>query len=146
MIRSFIDPHAKSIRRALWSFLILATALAPVGARAAQPGVSEVRPSGRPVSTEAQRLTDLADPRVRPTLPGRLNRPGRDADGTFRICVSTEGRVTDVKVIAASDPQVRDGWIDPIRRWRYRPASVDGKPIASCHLTHVRVRAPIGDR
>jgi hypothetical protein len=94
MIHHFMNRMAR--RRALGTALVLVTALAPnQRAHARQPA------AGAEIAgpTEAERLTDLRDPRFQPTLPRVLNRPG------------------------------------------YRPAGVDGKPIASCHLAHIRVRA-----
>jgi hypothetical protein len=88
-----------------------------------------------------QRLSDLNDPRFRPTLPPSLNRGGIVVWGLFRICVTATGRVKDVKVLKSADPQVDHGWSEIIQRWEYRPYSIEGRPVAFCHAARIEVRS-----
>jgi protein TonB len=80
-----------------------------------------------------QRLSDVNDPKFRPTLPPFLNRPGNTVRGLFKICVSTDGHVSDVKLLKSADPAVDQDWANVIRRWEYRPFTVNGHPTPFCH-------------
>ena len=73
-------------------------------------------------------LTDLNDGRFRPSLPPPLNSAGIAAHGVFRICLSEAGRVSHVEAVKATDPLVNERWMKVIRRWQYRPLSIDGRP------------------
>jgi outer membrane biosynthesis protein TonB len=88
-----------------------------------------------------QRLSDLSDPRFRPTLPPALNRPGTTVRGLFRICVSVGGQVNEVKVLRSADPLVDGEWTTVIRRWQYRPFTLNGRPTAFCHPLLLEVQS-----
>jgi protein TonB len=89
----------------------------------------------------SQRISDLEDPRYRPVLPAILNRPGMVVRGLFRICVSVQGQVTDVKIVRSADPMVDNDWTTVIRRWQYRPFTLDGRPTPFCHPLMLEVRS-----
>jgi protein TonB len=104
--------------------------------------IVEVAPVLLPPSVgTSQRLTDITDPAFRPALPPGLNRAGMAVRSLLRICVSIEGTVTDVKFIRSGDPAVDRGWEATIRRWRYRPFMVQGRPTPFCHPLMLEVRA-----
>ena len=88
-----------------------------------------------------QRLSDLTDPQYRPSLPPALNRPGMVVRGFFKICVSREGQVSDVKMLNSPEPEVANGWTTVIRRWQYRPLTIDGKPTRFCHPLMLEVQS-----
>jgi protein TonB len=90
-----------------------------------------------------QRLSSLDDPRFRPTLPPSLNRRGIVIWGLFRICVTSAGRVKDVKVLKSADVLVDGSWSEIIHRWEYRPYSIEGHPVAFCHAARIEVRSPL---
>jgi outer membrane biosynthesis protein TonB len=90
-----------------------------------------------------QRLTDLSDPRYRPTLPPSLNRSGMTVWGIYRICVSAAGKVKDVKVIKSADQLVDNSWCEIIHRWEYRPYSIDGRAVPFCHAARIEVRSQL---
>jgi hypothetical protein len=87
-----------------------------------------------------QRISDVTDPRFRPSLPGTLSRSGMMLWGLFRICVGADGHVTDVKVLKSADPMVDGEWINVIRRWEYRPFSIEGRAVPFCHASRIEVR------
>jgi periplasmic protein TonB len=89
----------------------------------------------------AHRLTDLNDPRFRPSLPPSINRPGMSVWGVFRICVSANGQVEAVNMVKSADPLVDNDWMAKIRTWRYRPYSVDGRPVPFCHPARIVVNS-----
>jgi hypothetical protein len=45
--------------------------------------------------------------------------------------VSKEGQVTGVKMLSSADPAVASEWTTVIRRWQYKPLTVDGAPPTS---------------
>jgi len=83
----------------------------------------------------------LNDPRYRPSLPAQLNRAGMVVWGLFKICVSIDGRVTDVKVVKSADALVDGSWIEKIRTWQYRPYSINGRPVPYCYPMRLEVRS-----
>src|SRR3954470_8927978 len=96
-----------------------------------------------PTIGNGQRLTDLNDPRYRPTLPPQLNRGGMVVWGLFRICVTTSGRVKDVKILKSADALVDNSWTQVIHRWEHRPYSSAGRPVPFCHAARIEVRAAL---
>ena len=92
-----------------------------------------------PIIGTGKRTTDIEDPRFRPTLPQALARPGTTVWGLYKIWVSAEGKVTDVKIIRVADPLVDPDWISKIRLWEYRPYSIDGRNVPFCHATRIQV-------
>jgi protein TonB len=118
------------------------TAAAPPPPPKAKP--VEMAPIMLPPSIgTGQRLSDLNDPRFRPTLPPALNRAGMVIWGLFRICVATNGHVKEVKVLKSADALVDQTWSDIIGRWEYRPYSIEGRPIPFCHAARIEVRAQL---
>jgi protein TonB len=88
-----------------------------------------------------QRISDINDPRFRPSLPPALNRAGMVQWGLFKVCVSAQGKVSSVTVMRAADPLVNDDWIAKIKSWEYRPYSVNGRPVPFCSPVRVQVQA-----
>jgi periplasmic protein TonB len=113
------------------------TSVAPSTAPVPPPPPVNIAPS----VGAAHRLTNLEDPRYRPTLAPTLNRPGISIWGIFRICVSADGRVSGVTMLKSADPLVDQDWMAKIRSWQYRPYSVDGRPVAFCHPARIVVNS-----
>lgn len=89
-----------------------------------------------------QRLTDPTKPPYKPTLPADLNKVGAVYWGLFKICVAATGEVTHVNVIRSTEAAGLDQrWIATMKTWRYRPYSVDGKPVPFCHPVRLQVKA-----
>jgi periplasmic protein TonB len=90
-----------------------------------------------------QRLSDLSDPRYRPSLPPQLNRAGMIVWGLYRICVAVDGRVENVRVLKSADQLVDDRWVALIRSWEYRPYSIEGRAVPFCHAMRIEARAAL---
>jgi hypothetical protein len=89
-----------------------------------------------------QLLSDVRnDPRFKPTLPPDLNYAGMRVWGLFKICVDTDGDVASVSVLKSADPLVDAPWMAKMRRWRYRPYTINGEPVPFCHPMRVEVRS-----
>ena len=50
-----------------------------------------------------------------------------------RVCVSTDGRVTDAQILRGAGPGIDQQIPVFVKRWRYRPLIVDGRPTAFCY-------------
>ena len=61
---------------------------------------------------------------------------GKPFDFMARVCVSTEGNVTEVSPVT-EEPD--DALLRYMRTWKYRPYIVDGRALPFC--THVRIRS-----
>jgi protein TonB len=116
-------------------------AVATVAPRPRPMPAPEPRPVTLPPSiASAQRLTDINDPRFRPSLPAPLNRAGVMLWGLFRVCVGADGNVTSVAVLKTAEPQVDGDWARVIQTWQYRPYAIDGHPMPFCHTMRLEVR------
>jgi TonB family protein len=43
--------------------------------------------------------------------------------------VEIDGHVGPIRVIRSAHPVVDAAWVEAIKKWRYRPATLNGKPI-----------------
>ncbi|CCW16871.1 Ferric siderophore transport system, periplasmic binding protein TonB [Sphingobium indicum BiD32] len=83
------------------------------------------------------------DPRAlgqfQPDYPGAMIRQGLEGTVTVRVTINAEGRVTDIARVAASDESF---WLatqrHALRKWRFRPATRDGVPVATTKILTVR--------
>jgi periplasmic protein TonB len=66
-------------------------------------------------------------------MPAALNRPGNTIWGLFKICVTEGGVVKNVTVIKGADPLADAEWMAKIRTWKYRPYSINGRPVPYCY-------------
>lgn len=83
------------------------------------------------------------DPRAlsqfQPDYPGAMIRQGLEGAVTVRVTINAEGRVTDIARISATDESF---WLatqrHALRKWRFRPATRDGVPVATTKTLTVR--------
>jgi TonB family protein len=104
---------------------------------------SEAGPKWVPSST-LKRAGGEPVPPVTPELRRRL-----DADGVaarkiaVRLCVSTEGRVSEARMLQSSGLERYDGQLlEAVRSWRFEPHLENGVAAAVCTTIVVRVVAP----
>jgi outer membrane biosynthesis protein TonB len=69
-------------------------------------------------------------------------RPGAACWGLFKVCVSTEGRVTNVETLRSSGfPEVDGIWKDKMKTWLHKPFEKNGRPVPYCYPVKMEVRA-----
>lgn len=91
-------------------------------------------PPAPPVRVAAQmRGSDL-----QPPYPPAEERLGREGNVAIRVTIGTNGRVIGAeKVSATSEAFYRATERHALRAWRFRPATVDGKPVESRQVINV---------
>ncbi|HEY4184790.1 MAG TPA: energy transducer TonB [Polyangia bacterium] len=98
----------------------------------------------RLVSPQIARMQLLIDPNAEPykvTLPPPLVRTGMTFSAVVRVCVSTQGTVSEVKVLRGADPAIDPQIPTVLGRWRYRPYLIDGHPVPFCYTIRYDVSA-----
>jgi protein TonB len=88
-----------------------------------------------------QLLIDPNSEAYKVRLPPPLAREGMAFFAVLRVCVSAGGDVTDVKILRGADPAIDPQIPTVIRRWRYRPYTLDGKPVAFCYMLRYEISA-----
>lgn len=98
----------------------------------------KVLPPPTPARIEAQ-----IDSRaiLQPPYPASEERAEVEGSVTVRVVIGTDGRVKSVeKVRAASDSFFRSTERHALKHWRFRPATIDGKPVESTKTMTVHFR------
>jgi TonB family protein len=98
------------------------------------------------ISTSTPSIPELAD--ARSLAPGDIVTPPQVVDRPFpkyppsalkqqitgtvllKVLVDETGRVSDIKVVRSSHPLLADAAVEATRRWRYKPATLNGQPVA----------------
>src|SRR6185295_6350174 len=81
-----------------------------------------------------QILTDpMKDPKYRVVMPPTFIRAGVRLWALIKICVSKEGDVVDVKLVKGMDPSVDPLLKEKAMSWKYRPYTIDGRPVPFCY-------------
>jgi protein TonB len=104
----------------------------------ADPPLPPPPPPAPPVREEAS-----IDPRARlqPAYPPAEERAAVEGSVTVSVLIGTDGRVKRVeKVRAATDAFFRATEQQALRHWRFKPATVDGKPVESRKTMTVHFR------
>ena len=95
-------------------------------------------PIPEPVRKEA---TMLASSELQPPYPASEQRAENEGSVTVRILIGTDGRVKSVeKVRGASEAFFRATEQQALRHWRFKPATVDGRPVESRKTITVHFR------
>lgn len=111
------------------------------------PGPTRLAENTVPTVPPPVRRAASVDPNYRDALQPPYPRPMLDAqrDGSVRvrITIGTDGRVSAIERLSSSDDAF---WRVTERqargRWRFRPATVDGRPIESTMVMTVTFRIP----
>ena len=94
-------------------------------------------PVREPVRTEAR----LASGELQPPYPASEQRLEREGRVVIRVTIGPDGRVRAAqKVSATSDAFWRVTERQALSRWRFKPATVDGRPVQASKVLSVRFR------
>jgi protein TonB len=101
------------------------------------------QPSDSPPMTAAPlsvEHTAVADPgNTPPVYPRDARAKGLEGQVTLKIVVSEAGKVEDVTVLGGDEPFVTAA-LDAVKRWRYAPATRDGRAVASDIIVRIPFR------
>lgn len=76
---------------------------------------------------------------LQPPYPTAEQRMGREGTVQLRVTIGVDGRVRAVERISAtSDDFWRAAERQALTRWRFRPATVDGRPVESTKVMNLR--------
>lgn len=102
------------------------------------PPADPPKPAVVPVRIEAQVDPRFAD-RLQPPYPLSEQRAGNEGIVKVRVRIGADGRVVSVeKLAAASDAFFEVTQRHALRQWRFRPATLDGRPVESVKVMTVR--------
>jgi TonB family protein len=79
------------------------------------------------VPIDAGELQKHLEQSIAPIYPEVARKAGIEGDITLRAYVSSEGRVTDLKVLGGP-PILAHAAIDAVQQWRYQPMRINGRP------------------
>ena len=106
-------------------------------------GTGPILPPPLPPKADPVRTDPSIDPRsiLQPPYPAALQREGIEGEARVRIAIGADGRVKSVEKISAT----REDFFlaterHALRIWRFRPATVDGKPVESSKVVLLRFR------
>lgn len=103
----------------------------PVAAAAPQTPVV----SAPPVKTGVYISAEYAATNVKPAYPAMSKRYGEQGTVVLRVLVNADGTAGEVKIKTTSGyPLLDESARTAVQRWRFRPATSDGKPIADWFL------------
>ena len=100
--------------------LVLGSALFAVAAAAQEPAP----PARGDPYTPAEVVL-----RVPPVYPGKALSQGREGWAKVSFIISEEGEVIEPMIEDSSHPDFNAGTLRAIEKWRYKPATLDGKPV-----------------
>jgi protein TonB len=94
-----------------------------------------------PPKVDPVRTGPSIDPRsiLQPPYPAALEREGVEGQVTVRVLIGADGRVRSVeKMSATSDDFFLATERHALRNWRFRPATIDGRPVESSKIMLLR--------
>ena len=113
----------------------------------ADPGPVRYAEAARPAIPDPVRIAAEVDPRFRaalqPPYPPNMERLQREGRVQVRITIGTDGRVTAIEQLSSANEEFwRVTQRQALQRWRFRPATVDGRPVVSTMTFTVNFRLP----
>jgi protein TonB len=96
-------------------------------------GDADAGPGGGSNPEPAYLTADMQRPvllvKVEPAYPEVARRAGIGGRVTVRAVIGEDGGVESAEVVASKNPMFDQTALDAVRRWRYRPALMNGKPV-----------------
>lgn len=107
-----------------------AAPVAPQVADGTSAGTAKTPPPPAPVRS-GPRLDASWSGNAPPPYPSMARRLGEEGEVQLDVRVGPDGAVIDVRLKKSSGSQLLDQTaIDTVKKWRFRPATVDGQPVA----------------
>jgi len=78
--------------------------------------------------------------RVKPVYPEDARKKGLEGIVVCQVVITTEGAVSNVKVVKASDEVFEQPTVDALRQWTFEPATLHGKPVDVIFMMTVAYR------
>lgn len=66
-----------------------------------------------------------------PKLPKELRDPGVEGAATIRIVIDRKGKAKSVELTEGVRDELDQKLVDAVRKWKYEPGKVQGKPVES---------------
>ena len=66
-----------------------------------------------------------------PEFPDKARKKKQGGDVVLVLVVGTDGLPYDVKVDRGMSPELDEAAVKTVKRWKFTPASKDGKPVAA---------------
>ena len=96
-------------------------------------GDGEAGPGGDrgldPVEVTGDMVRPVLLEKVNPSYPQVARRAGLGGRVTVRAVIAEDGSVESVEVFFSTNPLFNDAAVDAVRKWRYRPAHMNGRPV-----------------
>jgi TonB family protein len=83
---------------------------------------------GRFVRLKPELAENLLDQRIEPEYPDAARRAHIQGSVTLETLITASGRVQQVTPVSGN-PQLADAAVTAVRRWRYKPFTVDGRQV-----------------
>ncbi len=100
--------------------------------KSASPPVAVAAPVKTSVSLDASYVAS----NPKPPYPAMARRLGEEGTVFMRVLVSAEGLADKVELKKTSGSQILDqAALDTIKKWKFNPARIDGKPVAEWYET-----------
>jgi protein TonB len=123
--------------------VFIPTDIGPVGNDIAKPADPPPPPLPPPPQPDPVRVEARMDPRsqLQPPYPAAEERMEREGKVSIRVTIGADGRVkAAAKLSATSDAFFRETERHALKAWRFKPATVDGKPVESSQVLTVVFR------
>jgi len=110
----------------------------PNGSRFGIPGSTgdgdgEAGPGDGPGVDPLELTGDMVRPvlleKVAPSYPRVARQAGLGGRVTVRAVIAPDGSVESVEVFLSTNPLFNDAAVEAVRKWRYRPALMNGRPV-----------------
>jgi periplasmic protein TonB len=75
---------------------------------------------------------------VAPEYPGEMQREGISGVVTVRCTIDEHGGVTDAVVVKSSAGVFEKPAMDALSKWKFKPATLDGKAVATKAIIPIR--------
>lgn len=94
--------------------------------------------SAPPVRTGVYISAEHAATNAKPAYPAMSKRYGEQGTVVLRVLVNADGTAGQVEIRTSSGyPLLDESARTAVQRWRFRPATVDGKPVADWYLQSI---------